>query len=528
MNHLDQFEESWVQGWLKADFSWKSVTKNSGFYGAGKSLAEEIRLTEGGETDTDLQRDGKLIEINGKLFHYLFLNRILIKKFNASLDPKKLDDMRIEFFRKTRSRLREIKKFNFSGISLDCKSIDELFKENSIDSLRFENVYIEDSIFLSGCENIYLNNSFSRSEISIRGHRGNLRIENSQFDRLAVSNSEAKNIKLSKSFSFIDFTMIESVIDNLMLSQFTTKDDIGIFNSEIRGDVVFDNDCECATLQISFSKIFGNFSLTQSKIVNGILMNCSKFERPVVFKAVEWPYCRNGAVSIGTNYNDSVTFQGPLSPPVSFFLDNKLCRVVDFRQISMKSWAKSFNLQLKSSSSHLLGNLSDEEHFEQLENSARQLRKYAEAKGDTLMEQFWHTKELTMREFNGANNIFNRVFSKIYYHSSNFGTSLGKPVLWLSLIQLVFSVIYAFIIQGNCLGIPDQSEFLQAFSFSLERMFPFFSQGIEPNGWRAALVGSSGSLQRVAVQMLAGLHTIIFAMFVFLLGLAIRRRFRIN
>ena len=211
-------------------------------------------------------------------------------------------------------------------------------------------------------------------------------------------------------------------------------------------------------------------------------------------------------------------------------------------------------------------NLSDLQVHEDAELSrmisgVRVVRLASQSRGDKLSEAHLHALELAAYQRLSTTNGASRTFARLYGLLSDYGCSLSKPIAWGGLLFLVSAFLYVllnemsqstsylqhvdwpqvfhqlsrrdFSIVPESLRHVDFCEIGQAFLYSLSRIIPVgpwqdlvFTDSILSTGKGASI--SPSSWQKIVVVIVATLQSLFSAIFIFLFGLAARRKFQVG
>jgi hypothetical protein len=165
-----------------------------------------------------------------------------------------------------------------------------------------------------------------------------------------------------------------------------------------------------------------------------------------------------------------------------------------------------------------------------LAGGLRTLRRAMAAQGDIDREQRFYRYELKARAQRPSEPKAAKIAASIYRRVSDYGASIGRPIIMLMFSLVFFGVIYSWI--GWKLGIQvEGSKLSQAFSLSLNNSFrPFSALSAkdfdEGTLGRLLLTHSDGI--KLLLQGIAILQSLTALLLLFLFGLALRRRFRIS
>jgi hypothetical protein len=123
-----------------------------------------------------------------------------------------------------------------------------------------------------------------------------------------------------------------------------------------------------------------------------------------------------------------------------------------------------------------------------------------------------------------------RLFSCLYDWTSDYGRSILRPILTIALLVPSFAVVFARLKTGAWPtpkgGLAEQ-DFANALAFSLSNVFPFMNIGSVRDSF--FLTGEGATEQvNMEIVLVAVLQSVCSLTLLFLLGLAIRRRFQIS
>ena len=168
--------------------------------------------------------------------------------------------------------------------------------------------------------------------------------------------------------------------------------------------------------------------------------------------------------------------------------------------------------------------------LEQLEGGCRTVKVAMGKARDELMEQRYYRFQLKARRLQAGTPWLEKVSSRVYALTSDYGLSLSRPLFSLLVLLLVFAAIY-WAIPTTPIPSPAATPWVaptpapDALSMSASRMFPFGAfESVSSNYVAAAQAGGAPTL---AVRAIASLQSLIAATLVFLFGLALRRRFQV-
>jgi hypothetical protein len=200
--------------------------------------------------------------------------------------------------------------------------------------------------------------------------------------------------------------------------------------------------------------------------------------------------------------------------------------------------------------------------YSNLASGCRFLKKYFDSIGDKDLFQRFARFELEARmKGDEIGWLEKRVFAG-YRRFSDFGASIVRPLAWLVCSVPIFAMLYWIIgavwlnpislqtkpnselypiqtisevserfFKGNFSEI-DTRPMLGALSFSAHRTFPFGAWDVKAedkdNNMRKLLLGDGEGVANFTVRVLATVQSIFSLAMIFLSGLAIRRRFKMD
>ncbi|WP_240220355.1 hypothetical protein [Rheinheimera hassiensis] len=159
----------------------------------------------------------------------------------------------------------------------------------------------------------------------------------------------------------------------------------------------------------------------------------------------------------------------------------------------------------------------------------RRLKEIAETNKNHTAALRFHAAEMRARRWNDMpklSSILDAAFSML----SNYGQSILRPFIAWGILVLGFGVVYSVIAQKDLLARSfsdtfSQANFADGFLYSLVQTLPVFpiSRSLQQNLYTALNVGHSSTLfsSLTIVQNLLGV------IFLFLIGLGLRNRFRL-
>ena len=147
--------------------------------------------------------------------------------------------------------------------------------------------------------------------------------------------------------------------------------------------------------------------------------------------------------------------------------------------------------------------------------------------------QIFHEKLLEVEEYElskkNKNDKWYQKTSKWFlgiqykiYRALGFGYSIAKPSAFMAVYSIVFGVFY-YAISSN----PPKS-----IAYTLGNTLPFLSSSRKAAtnfiDWKCEEICFHNDAQQTTVMMVGGFQTILSLVFLFLIGLALRNRFRIK
>ena len=162
-----------------------------------------------------------------------------------------------------------------------------------------------------------------------------------------------------------------------------------------------------------------------------------------------------------------------------------------------------------------------------LEGGCRTLKLAFENQRDRVNEQRFYRYELIARRHNMLTPWWERWTSHLFGAVSDYGGSITRPIGFLGGLWLTTAAIFYWL----GLSVKCASPW-GALTLSGEMIFrPFFvwaPRSKEANGLAGALLGDYGTGISLATKLLGTLESLIAVILLFLVALAIRRRFQIN
>lgn len=284
------------------------------------------------------------------------------------------------------------------------------------------------------------------------------------------------------------------------------------------------------------------------KIEEDILFERAKFLQGAFFdRILSWgrtptscSRCFFGATAAG-----SLTFDGSPPPFLGAFNGLHLERgaLLSFDDPGTKATLASFSEQLSSindakenapvSKEKMLPDRANR-LLDDLAGGCRVLKKYFESQGDRERSQRFFRLELEARMKSDDIGRLERLIFWAYRGSSDYGASIGRPLLWLGAAFLGFGFFYwAFAALWLAPEVTfDWRVLIGSLDFSLRQTFPFVIADMKADNtgfnMRRILLGDGDRWQNLLVRSVTVLQTTFSLAMIFLAGLAIRRRFKMD
>jgi hypothetical protein len=172
--------------------------------------------------------------------------------------------------------------------------------------------------------------------------------------------------------------------------------------------------------------------------------------------------------------------------------------------------------------------------LDDLAGGCRVLKKYFESQGDRERSQRFFRHELEARMKSDEVGRLERLIFWAYRWSSDYGASIGLPLFLLfgsiAIFAIPYWVVSAFLVAPT--GLPKAQLWAGSLDFSLQRAFPFVA--LDGRGdtnefsMRKILLGEGERCMYVGMRVLVTIQSIFSLAMIFLSGLAIRRRFKMD
>lgn len=172
--------------------------------------------------------------------------------------------------------------------------------------------------------------------------------------------------------------------------------------------------------------------------------------------------------------------------------------------------------------------------LDDLASGCRVLKKYFESQGDRERSQRFFRLELEARMKSDEVGRLDRLIFWAYRRSSDYGASIGRPLLGLFLAFVGFALFYWAIaaLWFAPTAVFDWKLFVGSFDFSLRQTVPFVATDMRAENagfnMRKILLGDGDRWQHLLLRCVTVLQTTFSLAMIFLSGLAIRRRFKMD
>ncbi len=344
---------------------------------------------------------------------------------------------------------------------------------------------------------------------------GNVTFDSAKFDAVIFNDAEFRgdNIYFSNAEFYGKYTEFNHA---QFLGKNASFQDVSFENTSVRfirthffGDVNFGKvkfgDITCAGM-----KVGGVATFTDAEFLSGkTIFNLMEFEGPVLFDETEF---RIDVSFTGAKFCSSVNLE-----------NSEFAQVPDFRRTKLEAHFTFHNLKIDDvftdeKKYKWLGkvkNSSDADKFRRLKEIAIQSR-------DHERELDFFAKELKAKRFYETKGL-SLIPSYLYEWTSDFGRSLWRPIFCLIMTAVYFGELYG--VQGLKYATSPLEPLWNGMKLSLAIMVPFAAVSrtalLEA---RDALFGPDISFWMYFAMVFEGVLAVIF---IFLIGLALRNRFRI-
>jgi hypothetical protein len=397
--------------------------------------------------------------------------------------------------------------------------------ENSIFQ---ENVELKNAVFLEMVDfeksNVMADINFFRSTF---GGRGNF--EDVIFARFAE-------------FSFATFHR-EAYFTN---SQF--QGPVDLVKTRFAKESFFDNAEFLLGTRFFQTKFEESANFNEAKISQNISFSSGIFSKGASFRRIKtWGHDPKlwSRAFFDVQASGTLSFDGSPLPPLGAFHGLKLesGALLSFDDPGIKATLASFNEQLsriKDTKENASGSKEkmppDQANrlLDDLAGGCRVLKKYFESQGDRERSQRFFRLELEARMKSDEVSRFEKWIFAGYRMFSDYGASIGRPLLGLFVAFVGFGLFYWAIaaLWFVPTAVFDRKLFVGSFDFSLRQTFPFITTDMKGENidisMRKVLLGEGDRWQNLLLRCVTVLQTTFSLAMIFLSGLAIRRRFKMD
>jgi hypothetical protein len=241
----------------------------------------------------------------------------------------------------------------------------------------------------------------------------------------------------------------------------------------------------------------------------------------------------------------TLSFERSPLPPISAFHGLKLDNgaLLSFDDPGTKATLASFSEQLstiKDAKENASGSKEkmppDQANrlLDDLAGGCRVLKKYSESQGDRERSQRFFRLELEARMKSDEVSRFEKWVFAGYRMFSDYAAPIGRPLLGLFVAFVGFGLFYWAIaaLWFVPTAVFDRKLFVGSFDFSLRQTFPFIATDMKAENidisMRKVLLGEGDRWQNLLLRCVTVLQTTFSLAMIFLSGLAIRRRFKMD
>lgn len=185
-----------------------------------------------------------------------------------------------------------------------------------------------------------------------------------------------------------------------------------------------------------------------------------------------------------------------------------------------------------------------EELLDQLEAGCRTVKIAMGKARDEVREQRYYRFQLQARHARKDTHWSERFFGRLYGLASDYGGSLGRPLMLLAGLAVVSGLFYWLWAAGLDLGVKADvaamrtrqsglglHDLFEAFSYAAARSLLaniWLAPQTDPQSWSAVFLNGHGAVWGFAVRLASALQSILSGVLIFLFALAVRRRFQIG
>lgn len=469
---------------------------------------------------------GFLVECeNGKLYHVIFVPPVWRAKYVS--DDANFIHLRNKCLEWIKGSIPEFSRISVEGfVFYNSDSTNYL-----IDIDKYVNCYFEKGIVLPISKmNLHLKECYLGGSLDcVESHTAVLSIRLDGVGILGSLRPKADpgilNLSISKScimeclrLSEVEIgglSILGSAIGSIVLENCHIKDKVIISNVQAPNGAVFDS-----------SDFEDHFSISRSKLPRTLRFLDCDFADRVVFRDIDWP---SGMVSssytTGSRFRELVTFTSSQTPPIQLFDGGTFEANISFASTYSGRWNDAFLSELNSKNS-------DESQVSflasRIEAGCRNLRNLAQDRGDGPMEHFWHRAEIIARRKTTNISCLERLASDAYGLFADYGLSIGRPFVWLTILWFAMSLLYAYTGGENWVGPINWRSVVQGMAYGLHQTFPLSVFNDPDPKWLESVLGKSHSIENLGLRFLATLQTVLSAVLIYLGVMAIRRKFKIG
>lgn len=414
--------------------------------------------------------------------------------------------------------------------------------------------------------------------------RGSTFLENTNFDRAAFKHEVDFQYGLFRNRVTFQYTVFSKKVDfftveflgKVHFSNASFEEDVSLIDTKFHDDPLFDGVNFNGAARFNRTLFMGVPFFVDTKFCDSLTFIGSVFSKGACFRNIKaWGRDLYGFTCefYDAKSYHSLYFQRSPLPPISAFHGLKLDKgaLLSFDDPGPKATLASFNEQLSRIKEKLKNSPQSGKNealeeanrlLDDLAGGCRVLKNYFESQGDRERTQRFFRLELEARMKSDEVGRLERLIFWAYKVLSDYGASIGRPLKWLASSVVFFWLSYWFI-AATCINPslshikPNQESYsiqtvsevmnhvwtrnfseidtrpmLGALSFSAHRTFPFGAWDVKAedkdNNIRKLLLGDGEGGGNFTVRVLATVQSIFSLAMIFLSGLAIRRRFKMD
>ena len=345
----------------------------------------------------------------------------------------------------------------------------------------------------------------------------------------------------------VDFFDVE-FHDKVHFSNALFEEDVSLIDTKFHDDPLFDGVNFNGAASFRRTLFMGVPLFVDTKFCNSLEFLGCVFSKGAYFRNIKaWGRDLYGFTCefYDAKTYQSLYFQHCRLPPISAFHGLKLDKgaLLSFDDPGPKATLASFNEQLSRIKEKLKKSPQSEKNealeeanrlLDDLAGGCRVFKNYFESQGDRERAQRFFRLELAARMKSDEVGRLERLIFWAYRVLSDYGASVGRPLLWLCAAFLGFGFFYgAFVALWLTPEVNfDWKVLIGSFDFSLRQTFPFVSTDMKAENaglnMRKILLGDGDRWQNLLVRSVTVLQTTFSLAMIFLSGLAIRRRFKMD